>query len=122
MEPLPVILAYIHVIRPEDAVIRLLNPSFRKRFVDDIYTKGNENTDDIFLENLNSFHPNIILRFEVNLILNTKTVLNRDGTITSFVYRKETKLPITWISKSPKHYKRNTVKGDLHRSKNFTRF
>ena len=89
MEPLSVILAYIHVIRPEDAVVRLLNPSFRKRFVDDIYTKGNENIDDIFFKNLNSFYPNISLTFEVNLILNTKAVLNRDGTITSFVYRKE---------------------------------
>ena len=117
MGALSVILAYIHVIRPEDAVVRLLNPSFRKRFVDDIYTKGNENIDDIFFKNLNSFYPNISLTFEVNLILNTKAVLNRDGTITSFVYRKETKLPITWISKSPKRYKRNTVKGDLHRSK-----
>ena len=117
MEPLSVILAYIHVIRPEDAVVSLLNPSFRKRFVDDIYTKGNESTDDTFFKNLNSFYPNIILTFEVNLILNTKTVLNRDGTITSFVYRKETKLPITWISKSPTRYKRNTVKGDLHRLK-----
>ena len=33
------------------------------------------------------------------------------------VYRKNTKLPSPWTSKTPKRYKRNTINGDLHRSK-----
>ena len=33
------------------------------------------------------------------------------------VYRKNTKLPSPWTSKTPERYKRNTINGDLHRSK-----
>ena len=33
------------------------------------------------------------------------------------VNRKSTKLPIPWLSKVPKHYQRNAINGDLHRSK-----
>ena len=59
------------------------------------------------------------MTIEVNpkKFLNIKFVLNKDGIVTTFVYRKERKLPIPRISKSPKRYKRNTVIGDLHRSK-----
>ena len=33
------------------------------------------------------------------------------------VYGSNTKLPSPWASKTPKCYKRNTINGDLHRSK-----
>ena len=35
----------------------------------------------------------------------------------TFVHRKESKLPVPWESKVPKHYKRNTLLGELHRAK-----
>ena len=119
--PLCVIRTDIHMIRSVNAVVRPLNASIFKRFIDGIYTKGNKNTNDILFKNLNSFHPNISLTFEANpkKFLNIKTDLNIDGTITPFIYRKETKLSITWISKSSKRYKQNTIVRDLHNEKNF---
>ena len=99
--PLLVILADIHMIRSENAVVRSVNSSFYKRFVDDIYTKRSKHTDDLLLKKF----------------LDTKTVLNRHGAISTFVSREETKSPLTWISKSPKRYKQNTIISDLHRSK-----
>ena len=107
--PLLVILAQIHILRSENGVVRPLNP----RFVDDIYTKCNESVEDIL------FHTNISLSIEENTkeFLDTKTVLHRYGTVTTFIYRKETKIAISWISKSHKCYKRNTILGNLNRLK-----
>ena len=42
---------------------------------------------------------------------------NINGTCKFDVYRKNTKLRSPWTSKSPKGYKRNTINGDLRRSK-----
>ena len=42
---------------------------------------------------------------------------NINGTYKFNVYRKNTKPPSPWTSKTQKRYKRNTVNGDLHRSK-----
>ena len=67
---------------------------------------------------LNSDHPNIKLTIEVNpsTFLDTK-LTNISGTYKFNVYWKKTKLPSPWNSKTPKHYKQNTINGDLHRSK-----
>ena len=66
---------------------------------------------------LNSYHPNIKLTTEVNpsKFLDTK-LTNINGTYKFKVYRKNTKLSSPWTSKTPKRYKRKTIKGDLHRS------
>ena len=106
------------MVKSENGVARSLNLSFYKQFVDGIYTKRNENVEDISFENLVSFHLNISLTIDLNTktFLDTNIVLNRDGTVITFVYRKETKLPIPWISKSPKRHKRNTMTENLHRS------
>ena len=42
---------------------------------------------------------------------------NINGAYKFKVYRKNTKLPSTWTSKTPKRYKRNTINGDLHHSR-----
>ena len=39
-----------------------------------------------------------------------------DGSITTEVYRKPTKLPVTWNSEISKRYKRNTTNTELHRA------
>ena len=59
-----------------------------------------------WLKYLSSFHPNIIRTIKTNLkmFLDTKIVLNKDGTVSNFVSRKGIKLPIPWISKLPKLY------------------
>ena len=50
------------------------------------------------------------------MFLDTK-LTNIYGTYKFNVYRKNTKPPSPWTSKTPKRYKRNTINGDLHRSK-----
>lgn len=50
-KPLSVILADIHMVRSENAVAHLLNRSLCKRFVNDIYTKRNKNTEDVLFVN-----------------------------------------------------------------------
>ena len=39
-----------------------------------------------------------------------------DGEIFTSVYTKKNKLPVFWSSKIPKRYKRNAIKGELHRA------
>ena len=48
--------------------------------------------------------------------LDTRIVYSDDGSISTEVYRKPTKLPVTWNSKIPKRYKRNTINTELHRA------
>ena len=96
-----------------------MNPPFYKRFVDDIYSRGNKSQQDVLFEALNNFHLNIKLTLEVNpeKFLDTKILLNNEGVVTTQVYRKENKKAVPWVSKIPKRYKRNTISRDLHRSR-----
>ena len=67
---------------------------------------------------LNNYHPNVKLTIEVNPSMFVDTKLsNINGTYKFNIYRKNRKLPYLWTSKTPKHYKRNTINGDLHCSK-----
>ena len=43
--------------------------------------------------------------------------ININGAHKFSVYQKNTKLALPWTSKTPKRYKRNTINGDVHRSK-----
>ena len=69
-------------------------------------------------EQLNNYHSNIKLAIEVNpsKFLDTKFI-NINGAYQFNVYWKNTKLSSPWTSKTSKCYKRNTINGDLHRSK-----
>ena len=73
-------LSIIHLIRSENAVVCPVNLTFYKRFVNDISTKRNKNTEDILFKNQS-------LTIEVNpkKFLDNKIVLNKDGTVTTFV-------------------------------------
>ena len=66
MCPLSVILADMHMVRTENEVVKPMNPSFYKRFVEDIYSRRNKFQQDVLFEVLNNFHPNIKLTIEVN--------------------------------------------------------
>ena len=92
-------------------------PIFYCRFFDDIYSRRKLG-DNVLFDQLNSYHPNIKLYIEVNpsKFLDTK-LANINGTYKFNVYRKNTKLTSPWTSRFPKHYKRNTINGDLHHSK-----
>ena len=73
---------------------------------------------NVFLDQFRNYHTNIKLTTELNpnKFLDTKPA-NINGAYRFNVYQRNTKLTLLWTSKLPKHYKRNTVKGDLHRSK-----
>ena len=43
--------------------------------------------------------------------------MNNEGVVTTQVYEKENKKAVPWVSKIPKRDKRNTISGDLHRSR-----
>ena len=67
---------------------------------------------------LNDYHPKIKLTIEINpaKFLDTEIIILNNEVVT-YVLRKENKLPVPWESKVPKHYKRNTLLGELHRIK-----
>ena len=101
----------------ENDVVIPSKPIFYCRFFDDIYSRRKLG-DNVLFDQLNSYHPNIKLYIEVNpsKFLDTK-LANINGTYKFNVYRKNTKLTSPWTSRFPKHYKQNTINGDLHHSK-----
>ena len=67
------------MVRTENEVVKPMNPSFYKRFVDDIDSIRNKFQQDVLFEVLNNFHPNIKLTIEVNneKFLDTKIFLSK---------------------------------------------
>ena len=97
----------------ENDVVRSSKTIFYCRFVDDIYNRLKVG-DNVLFDQLNSYYPNIYLTLEVNP---RHKLANIHGTYKFNSYGKNAKLPSTWISKTPKRYKRNTINGDHHCSK-----
>ena len=52
--PLFVIFSDIYMTKTEDKVVKLTNPRFYKRFVDDIISKKKKDQPDLLIENLNN--------------------------------------------------------------------
>ena len=114
-----VIMSGIHMNRLEKEPVMPLKPKFYKRYVDETITKRKKNTDfDELFQNMNSHHPNIKLTVETNptRFLDTAFSKNLDGSVTTKVFRKPGELPTFWNSQIPKRYKRNNIRGDLHRA------
>ena len=116
--PLSVILSNIFMTMLELRVVLPMNPSFYKRFVDDVFTRRAKNKPDLLLEKMRNFHPNINFTVEKSpdKFLDTRLIVKEDGSCETRVYRKPNKLPPHWVSKTPIRYKRNAITGDLHRS------
>ena len=103
--------------RLEKERVMTLKPKFYKRYVDDTTTKRRKNTDfDELFQKMNSHHPNIKLTIETNpdRFLGTAFIKNLDGSVTTDVLCKPRKLPTFWNSQTPKRYKWNNKRGDLH--------
>ena len=102
----------------ERDVVRLFNPIFYRRYVDDIYNRRKINKKDDLYETVNKYHKNIKLTVEKSLskFLDTKSLINNRIYETQ-VYRKETTIPTHWSSNIPKRCKRNAISVALHRSK-----
>ena len=73
----------------------VINPSFYKRFVDDIISKKKRDQPDLLFENLNNRHPNIKYTIETmpQKFLNTK-IFYEDNKIKTKVQRNERELPV----------------------------
>ena len=114
---LSVTMANIFLTKLEMDVVKPSEPTFYKRYVDDVISRRKTNSEDHLLTNLNNYHENINFTVEQSpsKFLDTKIEIKDNKAITS-VYRKPNKLPCHWSSKVPKRYKRNTVNGDLNRS------
>ena len=119
--PLSVTFSDIFMIKMENDIVIPMKPIFYRRYVDDIYSRRKKNIEDSLFKALNSYHKNIKLTIEINPIKFLDTHLhNKDGTFVTKVYRKETKIPAHGSSQIPKRYKRNSIKVDLHRTKNIS--
>ena len=113
--PLSVIFPEIYMTKTKEEVVKLTNPSFYKRFVDDIISKKEKYQPDLLFENLNKHHPNIKYTIETmpQKFLDTKTIYE-DNQIKTKVHRNERKLPVHWTLKIPKRYKQNAINADLN--------
>ena len=56
---LSVIFSEIYMTKTEQEVVKLTNPRFNKRFVDNIISEKKKDQPDLLFENLNNHHPNI---------------------------------------------------------------
>ena len=120
-EPLSVTLSdiYIYIVKIEIEVVRPLKPFFYSRYVDDIYNRQKKDEFDKVFHALNNYHENVKLMIEISRTKFFDTqLINEDGKHITKVYRKESKIPIHWSSKTPKQYKRNTITTDLHQAGN----
>ena len=98
------------MVRTGNEVVKPMNPTFYKRFVDDIHSKRNNSQQDALFETLNNFHLNLKFTIEVNpaKLLDTKIILNNEGTSIPKppqIYRIENRKVVPWVSKVPKEYK-----------------
>ena len=116
--PASVVFAGCFMNKVEREVVIPTKPKFYKRYVDDTYNRRKRNQPDILLEKLNSYHPNLKFTIETNpsKFLDTK-ITRIENTLTFSVAPKESKLSFHWTSAVPKKYKRNIIKGELHRAK-----
>ena len=82
--PLSVILSDIYITKTEGEVVKPTNPSFYKRFVDDIISKKKKDQPDLLFENLNNHHPNIKYTIETmpQKFLDTKIIYEDNQTKT----------------------------------------
>ena len=105
------------MIRTESNVVKHEKTLFYRRFVDDIMNKRKKNKRDVIFEDLNKYHPKIILTIQVNSckLFDTKIISNK-GNNSIETIRKMSKLPVYWSSRVPKWYQWNAVIRDLHRS------
>ena len=102
----------------ENNIVIPHEPIFYRRYADDIINRRNKHEEDLLFKKIDNYHPKIKLTIEINppKFLDTEIIILNNEVVTS-VHRKESKLPVPWESKVPKHYKRNTLLGELHRAK-----
>ena len=93
--PLSIMFSNIYMTKTEGEVVKLTNPRFYERFVDDIIRKKKKDQPDLLFENLNNHHP--IIKYAIETMpqkfLDTN-VIYEDNQIKMKVHRNERKLPV----------------------------
>ena len=104
-------------LNKEKKIAEPTKPQFYKRFVDDIINKCYKDQPDNIFQALSNSHPKIKYTIDANLVkfLDTK-IIQKSGNVTNEIDRKYRKLPVHWIFKIPKRYKRNSITSDLNRA------
>ena len=117
-DSLSVTLSGIYMCKMEHEVVKPMNPSLYRRYVDDIFYRRKKNAKDTLFENINNHHQNIKITIETepSKFLDT-SLIKYDDNYKKALYRKDRKVPIHWQSKTPKNYKRNAILTELHRAK-----
>ena len=111
-------LAGIFMKKLETDVVEPERPILYIRYVDDVYRRRLRNSDDTLFRKLNSYHTNTKFTVDPNPEQFLDSAIHREGNnITTSVYTKPNKLPIPWTSRTPKKYKRNSLKTELYRAK-----
>ena len=116
--PLSVTLSDIWMAKMESNIVIFHRPIFDNRYIDDIINRRKKHEEDLLFQKLNNYYPKIKLTIEINppKFLDNEIIVLNNEVVTS-LHRKESKLPVTWESKVPKHYKRSTLLGKLHGAK-----
>ena len=101
--PLSVTLSDIYMNKMENDVVVSAKPVFHCRFVDDIYNRRKNNTEDKLYHSLSNYHKNIKLTIEVRPTKFLDTHLfNQTGTYITQVHRKKPKQQHNGHYASPK--------------------
>ena len=84
----------IFLTKSENNVVKPVEPSFYKRFVDDVISRRKIDESDNLLNISINYHPNINFTFERNpsKFLDAKAIIE-NGKAVAIVYRKRNKLP-----------------------------
>ena len=95
-----------------------MKPKFYLRFGDNVISWRLKNTHYLLLENLKSFYEKITFTVENNLrkFLDTQLLLEKKKKKTE-VYCTANKFALHWKLQIPNRYKRNSINGDLYRSR-----
>ena len=105
------------MVKIENDVVIPSKTTFYCIFVDDINSRLKLG-DNFSFDWLKNYHPNNRLTIEVNPIKFLKAkLITSNGAKKFSVYWENTTLPSPLTSKTSKHLKRDTMNGDLHRSK-----
>ena len=87
-----------------------LKPTLYRRYVDDTFNRRKNNTIEILFEQLNKFHSKIKFTIKLNPDKFQGTwLICVNSNYNIMAHKKSTKLPIAWLTKTPKDYKRNAI-------------
>ena len=116
LEPVP---ASIIMVEPENTMVTRLSNHlyFWRRYVDDTYTFVKEKSITFLQKQLNSYHPNLQITYEIEnvgklSILDVLVIKQSNNKFETTAYRKNTNTDIylNWFSHAPNTWKRGKLK------------